>query len=141
MTRELDDDVIISDESEYNQGVASIKQIVLTHVGKISTLCLNEFTKGYWQEKPVKTGGGIAITKIYHPDTKKAYCNAVGFLFDIVYPYSDKDFKDLYKSVYDEEPDVDKNLALHRKIFKDINILFERINFFDSTEDVTYTSH
>src|SRR3990167_9913248 len=82
----------IKEETDFQQGIPSLKDIALMHIRKISALCCNEFTKGYWDEKPLKVGGGIAIMKTYHPDQRAVFCNAVDFLTWIVYPFADSMF-------------------------------------------------
>ena len=134
----------ISDESETIQGEAlSIKEIILRQIRKIGDLSCSEFTGGYWEKKPVKTGSGIIFSKVYHPDVREAYCNAVDFLIDIVFPMGDKDLKKYLKDfegfeekitketeIKEKEKDVDKKLELKRQTFRQINIMFEGNNFF-----------
>lgn len=129
------DEIEISEESAYNEKTPSLKEICLRHISKISNICCQELTGGYWQEKPMKIGGGMVITKTYHPDLREAYCNAVDFLFDIVYPYSDSNFKKVFASDYTgEQEDIKQKLKDKRMLFKQICIMFERTNFFAGTE-------
>ena len=83
----------------------------------------------------MKVEGGVFFTEIYHPDLREAYCNAVNFLIDVTYPLSDSIFK---KYIDEEESksdmgDVKEKLKAKRKIFKQINIMFERYDFFRSS--------
>jgi len=153
-----DSGVEISDESEAVKGDAlSIKEIILRQIRKIGDLSCKEFTGGYWQKKPVKTGSGIVFTEVYHEDIREAYCNAVDFLIDIVYPMGDKDLKDYLKKFEgfedkvtkeedkknkeedekekegvdheDDKEKIKKKLKLKRQTFRQINIMFEGNSF------------
>lgn len=128
------DDISISEESTYQDKTPSLKEICLRHVSKISTICCQEFTGGYWQEKPMKIGGGMVVTKTYHPDVREAYCNAIDFLFDLVMPFADDRFKAYVKLLGEDNIDVKEKLKQKRKLFQEMNIMFERINFFAGTE-------
>lgn len=122
----------VQEEGDFSQGVPSLKEIALMHIRKISQICCAEFSKGYWEEKPLKVGGGIAMTRTYHPDMRAVFCNAVDFLVWIVYPTSDSDFKAKAEGITEDEKDLDKKLAERKKIFREVNLMFERTNFFDS---------
>lgn len=128
------------DESEYeNKEGLSIKEIILRHLRKISDICCQEFTGGYWQKKPIKTAGGIIFTETYHQDIREAYCNAIDFLIDVLYPSGDKDFKkyvDANENIDKEEEDIKKRLIKKRKTFKEMNLMFDRINFWTSQETI-----
>ena len=127
----------ISEESDYLEKQQSIKEIVLSHIKKISDLCCKEFTPGFWENKPQKIAGGIAMSKVYHQDTRKAYSNAVDFLSDIVYPLSDSKFKAFVDDLERKEPidiSADRKMEARRKLFKEINKMFERMNFFDTSD-------
>lgn len=134
------EDFSVQEEGEFNQAVPSLKEICLIHIRKISEICCSEFTKGYWEEKPIKIGGGIAITKTYKVDQRAVFCNAVDFLLWIVFPMADSTFKDKYKEFKDVEADKqewDKKLEVRKEIFKEINLMFERKNFFDTQQGKT----
>lgn len=115
----------------YSNEVPSLKEIALLHIRKISEICCNEFTKGYWEERPIKVGTGIAVMRIYHPDNRMIFCNAVDFLAWIVYPDSDKTFQDLVDKLT-EEKDTDRRLYERKNLYQEMNKMFKRVNFFDS---------
>lgn len=152
--------VEVSDDSDDVKGDSlSIKEIILRQIRKIGDLSCKEFTGGYWQKKPVKTGSGIVFTEVYHEDRREAYCNAVDFLIDIIYPMSDDDlktylkefegFEDKITKKQDEDKDVDdekevkeeeseevsnkekikRKLKLKRQTFRQINIMFDSNDF------------
>lgn len=120
-----------SDEAEYEQKELSIKELVLRHIKKISDICCKEFTGGYWSKKPIKTMSGVLFTEEYHEDVREAYCNAVDFLIDIVFPISDKELKEKLKSDLDSFGiDIAVKIRNKRKAFQEINMMFERMDFF-----------
>ena len=105
------DGVEISDDSEMTKGDSlSIKEIILRQIRKIGDLSCKEFTGGYWQNKPIKTGSGIVFTKVWHEDVREAYCNAIDFLIDIIYPMSDDDLKDYLKEFEGFEDKITKKV-------------------------------
>lgn len=130
--------VDIREESEdFNapNGETSIKEIVLRQIRKIGDICAKEFTGGYWQERPVKTAGGVMFTKEYHEDVREAYCVAVEFIVDLVYSYADETLK---KAIDAEETkkelEIKEKLSSRRKIFRELNCFFNRDDFFSSDE-------
>lgn len=127
----------IKDGDEFGTAVPSLKEVALIHIRKISGICCEEFTKGYWEEKPVKVGAGIAITRTYHQDNRAVFCNAVDFLLWLVFPMSDKEFKDKYVNFKETKTELDDKLAERKEIFKEINIMFNRTKYFDSLNGQT----
>ena len=124
----------------------SIKEIILRHIRKISDLSCQEFTGGFWEEKPVKTASGIMFIKKWHDDVREAYCNSIDFLIDIIYPMSDDDLKEYLKNFEgfkekiakedkdeDEKIEITKKIKLKRQTFRQINLMFERKNFWKGT--------
>jgi hypothetical protein len=127
---------ISDDEGEMQAIQLNLKEIILRHIKKISDICCKEFTGGYWEKKPIKTGTGILFTEQYHDDVREAYCNAVDFLIDVLYPLADDDFRKYIKTNEDVDKDstleIKEKLKLKRKIFKEINIMFDRVGLFGS---------
>jgi hypothetical protein len=127
---------ISDDEGEMQATQLNLKEIILRHIKKISDICCKEFTGGYWEKKPIKTGTGILFTEQYHDDVREAYCNAVDFLIDVLYPLADDDFRKYIKTNEDVDKDstleIKEKLKLKRKIFKEINIMFDRVGLFGS---------
>ena len=134
------DNFSINDEGDYNDKVPSLKEIILLHIKRISSICCEEFIKGYWEEKPVKVGGGIAVMKKYHQDQRSVFCNAVDFLLWIVTPMGDNEFKEKYlefENTNTDKESIDARLKESQKIFRDINIMFNRTKFFDTMSGQT----
>lgn len=87
------------------------------------------------------------FSEVYHEDVRQAYCNAVDFLVDVVYAKGDEDlkkylknyegFKESIESKEDleikSEDDIKKKLNLKRQTFRQINLMFERLNFWKGT--------
>jgi hypothetical protein len=143
----VDGDIEFRDEFEDNgEKTLSIKEIILRHIRKISDLSCQEFTGGYWEKKPIKTPSGIMFTESYKQDVREAYCNAIDFLVDIIYPMSDNDLKEYlqkfegFKEKIEEEDrtedkklDIVLKIKLKRQTFRQINLMFERKNFWKGT--------
>lgn len=133
----------VQEEGDFGNNIPSLKEIALIHIRKISGICCNEFTKGYWEERPLKVGGGIAVMRKYNPDQRAVFCNAVDFLLWLVYPMADKDFKDKFKEDKDDDTNKEEKLDWEKRIedrketFKEINLMFARCNFFDSQSGQT----
>jgi hypothetical protein len=130
-----DSSVEIRDDSEYEQKGYTIKDIILRHIKKVSDICCKEFTGGYWEKKPVKTSGGIMFTEQYHEDVREMYCNAIDFLVDIIYPISDKPLKEYIDKNDVDIEDVKAKLKSRRSMFKEINKMFDRTNFWQGSEE------
>lgn len=76
----------------------SFRMIVLEHFRRICSLASKEFRGGYWEKRPYQvTAGYIENFRIYVPDTREEYSNAVDCLFDILYPHFDEQMKEDYK--------------------------------------------
>ena len=140
-------DIEIFDELGDDTGgnPTSINEIILRQIRKIGDICSKEFTGGYWEKKPVRTANGVMFSEVYHDDSREAYCNCVDFLIDLIYPHSDKNFQTYAKNFenYEEEVkkdskqegkklDIKDKLKLKRQTFRQINLMFERSNFWAS---------
>lgn len=125
-----------------NKEGTTIKDIIFAHLGKISTISTKEFTRGYWQKKPVATSGGFYMTETYHEDLRKAYINSVEFLWDLLLPKFDKDevtsIENINKKfVPDKTKDtndiVDDKLINRREIFREISRVLKRLNYMEGS--------
>jgi len=125
------------DEGEYQvEQKYSIKEIVLRQIKKIGDICCNELRGGWWEKKPVHTKTGIFFVEVYHDDLREGYCNAIDFLIDVVYPMSDEKFREYVdeNEKIDNKIDIKEKVLLKRKTFREINVMFERINFWQSSD-------
>lgn len=121
----------------------TLKEVITRHIKKISDLCCKEFTGSYWEKKPIRTANGIMFSEIYHDDKREAYCNAIDFLIDILYPIGDEKFKEYLKKYegYDEESnkkdetslEIGQKIKLKRETFRQINLMFNRIDFWSGS--------
>lgn len=142
------DEIEFRDDTDENvEQKFSIKEIILRQIRKIGDISSQEFTGGYWDKKPIKTSTGILFTETYRNDVRESYCNAVDFLIDITYPMSDKELKEylnnfegfkekIKKDDKVEETkvlDIKDKLKLKRQTFRQINLMFERKNFWAGT--------
>lgn len=126
------------EDSEYQSDQKlSMKEIVLRHIRKIGDICCQEFTGGFWEKKPVKTQSGVMFTEVYHEDIREVYCNAMDFLIDIIYPMGDDDLRTILQGDKEYKSDeIKEKLIAKRKIFKEINKMFNRTNFWQGTDAV-----
>ncbi len=131
-------DFDVKEESEYStDNGLSIKQIILRHLRKIGDICCQEFTGGWWEKKPIRTSNGVMFSEYYHADVREAYCNAIDFLIDIIYPLGDKalqDYIDENEKVDAEISDIKEKLKRKKMTFREINQMFERTNFWEGSE-------
>ena len=129
-------------------GTMAIKDLIIRHLGKISDLCVKEFTPSFWSKKPVKVGEGVAIVETYHPDTRMAYCNAVDYLADILSVYNDKPFLEKIKAIHELQDTQFKTfkeekgsqdswiwtkLEFKKQVFRQLILLIDRAKLFSAT--------
>jgi hypothetical protein len=142
-----DGSIEIREQSDYNTEAPTMHELILRHIRKISDISCAEFTAGFWEKKPVKMQGGVMFSEEYHEDKRLAYSNAVDFLTDVVYSLSDDKFKEyananelLLNLDEQDEDKLNKHIravqANRRQMFKQINIMFERHNFFQNTDSI-----
>lgn len=94
-----------------NEDDYSFRMIVMWYVKKILDLAAKEFRGGYWQTK-LRTGSGMATAteKVYIPDSREEYCNAIDALYDLCLPW-------LKENQYLEMQDINKELEGLREAF------------------------
>lgn len=68
----------------------TFRVIVLKYLIKIGNLAAVEYRGGFYTDYVMKDG---AVKEIYVPDTREAMCNAIEYLYTILYPYFDKTMK------------------------------------------------
>ena len=146
-----DDDIGIIDEKYSHKEELSLREIILRHIRKMSDLSCQELTPSFWEERPIKIGSGVSMTKKYNPDLRSAFINATDFLFYLIKPYIPKDKKGIFKkqiekinksedskwkSSKNENQDewVQKKLEIKKKVFSEIMLFLNTIKFFTSDE-------
>jgi len=122
----------------------TFKELVLSHLAKISQICTSEFRPGYWNEKPVAVGGSLHVLKIYVEDKRDSYINSVDFLHDILLPHFDnkmnaqselieKELEEAYNKFKKEKKDksqwTDEKLIIKRKLFQQLSLQLKRISY------------
>lgn len=145
-----DNSIDIGEMDTSQVAITSIKQIALEQIKRIGNIFSQELTEGRWESKPLQLGGTTSLVKKYFPDQKIAYCNAVDFLTDLIYPDSTKDFQKYIDKIYEEEKDVDeiddvkdvnfkkfwKDRVKKRKLmFREANKMFNVMDYFSQSMD------
>ncbi len=77
--------------SNFMKDKVTFRDLILQHLKRISQLASVEFHGGYWNDKMVSVGGGSTMVKIYVPDSREVYSNAVECFADMLFPYFDKE--------------------------------------------------
>jgi len=119
----------------YNKNSISFKDIILLHLKKIGEYASVEFRGGYWEKKTRIVSGQILEERIYVPDSREIYSNAVEYLYDMLYPYFDEEmskagekaeketkeaFNDNTVEVEPEREDQNPNEARKYRIFDNV---------------------
>lgn len=120
------------------QANISFIDICLRHLERIAILGSKEFRGGYWQQRLEKVGNITFTSKVYVPDSRMEYVNAVNMLYDLSLGYFDKEMKQEYKIIIEEEQKLDKTdkdyidnlVQLKRKMFQQLSLLLYRLKYF-----------
>lgn len=135
------------EQGSYTTEGITFKDIVLSHLRRITSLASVEFRGGYWQTKARPAGNAILTEEIYTPDSRDVYCNAVDCLSDLCLPYFDDEMKeaeddsisklDTLKKEYINKEGEDihnkfsnKKQAIKRELFRALNLFLFRKNYF-----------
>jgi len=136
-------------EIGFNKQGASMEQLVMRHLSKLSDISCQELTPSYTEKRPIKVGEGMMLMEKYHPDLREAYSNGVDFLLDIVLPYADEkfevEFKDLNEQEDNEFEEIKKEnkksddwlrvkMKLRRKLLGKIMLMLYRVDFFANAD-------
>lgn len=110
----MSDNIQFEDAESYSPNMLkdrlTFRDILLSHLKKITGFASVEFIGGYWEQKPHPNPSSNATINVYVPDTREVYSNAVECLADLLAPYFDKEMKE-NESHY-EEAKKDSFLAL-----------------------------
>jgi hypothetical protein len=91
----IENDTQFEDAESYNysfdKNKLTFKDIVLLHLKKMTEYASVEMRGGYWETRNRMQGQQIFTDKIYVPDTREIYSNAVEVLADLLSPYFDGD--------------------------------------------------
>lgn len=103
----MNNDVNFEDAESYSfnfdKNKLTFKDIVLLHLQKISHYASVEMRGGYWENRPSQNQMNV---KVYIPDTRESYSNAIQYLADILYPYYDKKMKEAWDKAEKEVKDA-----------------------------------
>lgn len=99
------------------------RAILMDYIRKIANAAGSEMRGGYWQVKSEIAGNGIQQqTKFWIPDTREIFCNAVSFLYDLLYPHIKRhapknvDYRKSIQNVQDEIERLYKDILLKTEI-------------------------
>jgi len=98
-------DASFVDPETYNSGQdkTSFREVILIHLRKINGLSCVEWHGGFWMENTLLGKGGIAITnKVYIPDSREIYSNAVENFSDMLFAHFDEDMLAEEKDLQDQ---------------------------------------
>ena len=80
-----------AEQSQFgNNDNLTFKDIVLQHLKKITIFASVEMRGGFWQETPHPNPSTNAVLKVWTPDSREVYSNAVECLSDMLSPYFDE---------------------------------------------------
>ena len=132
----MEENIEIKEEADFDNSTGtSIKDIILRQIRKVGDLVSRELTGSYWEKKPVRTADGVMFSEVYHDDRREAYCNAIDFLIDILYPLGDDEFRKYlnknegFGQINQEKIDIKEKVKKKRITFQQINIMFDRTDF------------
>ena len=119
----------------------SFKEIVLTHLRRITQLCCVEFRGGFKLQK-IHTSGKFSYTEeVYVQDTRECFINATNMLNDLLLPMFDKQMReevDILDKDYASKKKLDKKvwneakIENKRKLFQQLSLLLKRLKYLES---------
>jgi hypothetical protein len=118
----------------YQKDQLSFREIILQHLKKITEFSSVEWKGGYWEQRIIPMGSGGMTQKVYVPDTRDIYSNAVEVFGDLLFPHYDEEMKTEDKRIQNkidaitkEEKSLEQFKQDKRKIMRD---LFRQISCF-----------
>lgn len=124
------------------EGTISFRDIALKHYQRITQLSCVEFRGGYYEDK-TRTAGKIAYTeRIYIPDSRDVYVNAINSLYDILLPHFDKIMKERAEEIEElwntrsidlkgtKRWDVER-IEIKRRLFQQLSLLLSRLGYLE----------
>ena len=94
------------------------KIIAMRHLERIVLVGSKEFRGGYWREESSKSERGVTIIrKVYEPDSREEYCNAIAMLYDLIMPKieAQNDKRPAFQDVKKEIKKILKSIDSARK--------------------------
>jgi len=72
----------------------TFREIMLSHLKKISTYASVEFRGGFWEDT-VKVIGNMSVTNTHYvADSREIYSNSIEYFYDLLFPHFDKEMKE-----------------------------------------------
>lgn len=99
----------------YNKDKITFRDIILQHVRKITTLASVEFRGGYWEVRPNPNPMSNVDVRIYIPDSREVYSNAIEVLADLLTPYFDNEMKEAEKKAIEEDTKAFENNTISKQ--------------------------
>jgi len=149
-----DDGVTVGEENfSWNKEAATLKEVTISHIRKLSEISCQELTAGYFDEKPIRVGEGFSVIRTYHPDLREAYINGVDFLLILVRhciaqdtegnfteilnkleAAENKDFDTATTEGWSKSDWVLTKLNHKKTLMKEIMLMLDRIQFFSASD-------
>ena len=118
------------DHGSFSKEEITIRSIILNHLKKICLLSCDEFVGGYNNTVTEWHGSLRYVKKVYVPDARAKYCQAVDTLYDLLLPFLDKEFLKDYDSVKPmKESTPDERQKKSRALFQILSKLLHRRNY------------
>lgn len=118
------------ENASFSKEDVTIRGIVLNHVKKICMLSCDEFRGGYENNITEIKDGLKYVRKVYVPDARARYNQAIDTLYDLLTPFFDDLFKEVDKIIQEMDTKIpDKKLEKSRKLFKELNNLLYRKDY------------
>ena len=145
MAEEIQDDGFISPDEVFGKDKEKLnfKLIVMLHLKTITTLQTKEWVGGYWKNQVSRGAGGVdLVSKIYIADTREEFINAVLGLYDLLYPYFDKEIKDFDTKWTKNNPPLKETkkedqvnmwvekINNHRELYRELGAFLKRKQYF-----------
>ena len=105
----------------------TFKLIVLQHVKKIGEFASVEFRGGYFDEKTELVGGLPLTKKVYVPDTREVYNNAVDYLADLLFPRFDTEMRAAFVDAEKKIGEISKEQDYRHEKRKINRVLFREL--------------
>lgn len=116
--------------SSFSKEEITIRSIVLNHIKKILQLSCDEFTGGYYNTLTEFQGSLKYVKKVYVPDTRARFSQAVETLYYVLNPFFDKDFKKEDENIQKmPTKTTEEKLEKAKNLFKELNNLLYRKNY------------
>lgn len=120
----------VENTTHFSKDEITIRGIVLNHLKKICLLSCDEFRGGYENNVTEWHGSLRYIKKVYVPDARARYCQAVDTLYDLLLPFLDKEFEKEHNKIQDMlESTPEERKTKSRVLLQLLSKLLHRKNY------------